>query len=66
VLACKGSALREPLQVFKGRSAKELGIALSEGAEPHPISRIDHALYIGRELQKAEHCLEVGTEYIQD
>jgi dihydropteroate synthase len=52
--------------VFRGRSAKELGIALSEGEGPWPISRLDHALYLGRELQRAERCLADGSKYIQD
>ena len=46
--------------------AKELGIALSEGEGPHPLSRLDHALYLGRELQKAQWCLEQGIAYVQD
>jgi dihydropteroate synthase len=52
--------------VFRGRTAKELGIQLTEGEEPHPISRLDHALYLGRELQKAERCLLEGLPYCQD
>jgi dihydropteroate synthase len=30
------------------------------------MSRLDHALYLGRELQRAERCLEDGSDYIQD
>jgi hypothetical protein len=66
VLQCRGDGPRLPLAVFRGRSAKELGIALSEGDGPWPISRLDHALYLGRELQRAERCLEDGSDYIQD
>ena len=66
VLACKGSAPREPIKIFKGRSAKELGIALTETNEQPFISKLDHALYIGRELQRAEACLENGNNYVQD
>lgn len=66
VLACKGSAPREPIKIFKGRSAKELGIALTETNEQPFISKLDHALYIGRELQRAEACLENGKDYVQD
>jgi dihydropteroate synthase len=29
-------------------------------------SRLEHAAYIGRELQKAEHALASGGEYVQD
>jgi hypothetical protein len=66
VLACKGSAPREPIKIFKGRSAKELGIALTETNEQPFISKLDHALYLGRELQRAEVCLENGNDYVQD
>ena len=66
VLACKGSAPREPIKIFRGRSAKELGIALTETNEQPFISKLDHALYIGRELQRAEACLENGKDYVQD
>ncbi|MFL0792348.1 MAG: DUF4346 domain-containing protein, partial [Prochlorococcus sp.] len=51
---------------FRGRSAKELGMQLTEGKGPYPISRLDHALYLGRELQKAETCLLTGETYLQD
>jgi dihydropteroate synthase len=66
VLSCRGAGPRQPLAVYRARSAKELGMALSEGAGPHPISCLDHALYLGRELQRAERCLEDGSDYIQD
>jgi len=66
VIGCRGGGPRLPLAVYRGRSAKELGISLSEGEGPHPISRLDHALYLGRELQKAERCLVQGLPYIQD
>jgi len=66
VLSCRGAGPRQPLAIFRGRSAKELGMALCEGSGPHPISCLDHALYLGRELQKAERCLEDGSDYVQD
>jgi dihydropteroate synthase len=66
VLSCRGAGPRQPLAVYRARSAKELGMALSEGEVPHPISCLDHALYLGRELQRAERCLEDGSDYIQD
>lgn len=66
VIACRGSVARSPDAVYRGRSAKELGIALTEAAAPLPLSRLDHALYLGRELQKAEWCLVHGKAYIQD
>ncbi|QPN62180.1 DUF4346 domain-containing protein [Synechococcus sp. CBW1004] len=66
VLACRGGGPRKPTAIYRGRSAKELGMALTEGDGPHPLSRLDHALYLGRELQKAELCLEQGIAYVQD
>jgi hypothetical protein len=66
VISCRGSGPRQPRAVFRARSAKELGIALTEGERPAPISCFDHALYLGRELQRAERCLEEGLPYIQD
>jgi hypothetical protein len=66
VLSCRGGAVRAPLGVYRGRTAKEVGIALTEGEGPHPLSRLDHALYLGRELQKAELALERRTTYVQD
>ncbi len=66
VISCKGAGPRAPVAIFRGRSAKELGMALSEGDGPYPLSCLDHALYLGRELQKAEQALETGAPYIQD
>ena len=67
VLSCKGgNGPRQPSRIYRGRSAKQVGIQLTEGDGPHPVSRLDHALYLGRELQKAEQCLRDGTGYVQD
>jgi dihydropteroate synthase len=66
VISCRGAGPRTPLATYRGRSAKELGIALTEGEGPHPLSTLDHALYLGRELQKAEAALESGADYVQD
>ena len=65
-IPCKTKNLKKPSMVFKGKSAKELGIQISEAKGPLPLSRLDHALYIGRELQRAEQCLKTGEKYIQD
>ena len=66
VLSCRGGGVREPLAVFRGCSAKQLGIDLTEGSAPHPLTCLDHALYLGRELQRAQSCLELGIDYVQD
>ncbi len=49
--------------MFRGLSAESLGKRIiSLGL----ISRLDHALYLGRELSKAETCLLLGKSYVQD
>ena len=67
ILSCKGgNRPRRPSGIYRGRTAKELGIQLTEGDGPHPLSCLDHAMYLGRELQKAEACLLSGETYVQD
>jgi hypothetical protein len=66
VIRCQGAGPRRPQAIFRGRTAKELGILLTESDGALPLTRMDHALYLGRELQKAERCLETGEPYIQD
>ena len=66
VIACRQGGSRTPSAVLRGRTAKEVGIALCEGEGNLPLSRLDHAFYLGRELQKAEQCLRDGSTYIQD
>ena len=65
-IACNEGGIRTPINIFRGRSAKEIGIKLTESKAPLPLSRLDHALYLGRELQKAELCLLHQERYIQD
>ena len=65
-ISCKTKRSHKPFNTFRGKSAKELGIQISEGHGPFPISCLDHAIYIGRELQRAEQCLRTGEQYIQD
>ena len=65
-IGCKTKRSDQPSNIFRGKSAKEVGIQISEGHGPFPISRLDHAVYIGRELQRAEQCLKTGGDYIQD
>lgn len=66
VLACKGDLKRSPTAQYRGRSAKELGIKITEEANPCPLTKLDHALYLGREFVRAELALLNGTDYIQD
>ena len=65
-IGCKTKSRNQPNNIYRGKSAKQLGIQISEGHGPFPISHLDHAIYIGRELQRAEQCLITGKEYIQD
>ena len=62
---CDSTKEREYSQIFQGDSAKEVGILITEQGNNF-ISKFDHALYIGRELQKAEECILLNCEYIQD
>ena len=66
LIGCKTKRSKKPSNIYRGKSAKEVGIQISEGHGPFPISRLDHAIYIGRELQRAEQCLRNGQQYIQD
>ena len=64
-IKCDSQDKRVSNEVFKGISAKELGILITEDRNDL-IKRFDHALYLGRELQKAEECLHKKLPYIQD
>ena len=66
LIGCKETIKITPANIYRGRSAKEVGVKLTEGEGPLPLSRLDHALYLGRELQKAEGCLLNTEQYIQD
>lgn len=65
-LPVRGKVERVPTQIFKGRTAKELGMKITEQAQPCPLSCLDHALYLGREFVRAEVALVQGTDYVQD
>ena len=64
-IKCDSKYKRESNEVFEGISAKQLGILITEERNDL-ITRIDHALYLGRELQKAEECLYKKLQYVQD
>ena len=65
-IGCKTKSRNQPKNIYRGKSAKQVGIQISEGLGAYPISRLDHAIYIGRELQRAERCLTSGEQYVQD
>ncbi len=62
----RGKVNRTYTQLFTGRTAKELGIKVTEEAIPCPLTKFDHALYLGREFVRAELALLEGREYVQD
>ena len=64
-IKCDSKEIKTCNETFKGISAKEIGIAITENRNDL-ISRFDHALYLGRELQKAEECLYKKLSYVQD
>tara|TARA_Y100000589_G_scaffold303547_1_gene315999 strand:+ start:3639 stop:4025 length:387 start_codon:yes stop_codon:yes gene_type:complete len=64
-IQCDSKNKRKYNQIFSGKSAKEVGILISEN-NVNCISKFDHALYLGRELQKAQNCLFNDSDYIQD
>ncbi len=64
-IKCDKQNKRQYNKIFEGNTAKEIGILITE-KNKNLISKLDHALYLGRELQKAEECLLKDHEYIQD
>ena len=64
-IKCDSKDHKSHNEIFTGISAKEVGILITEKRHDL-ISRIDHALYLGRELQKAEECLYKCLPYTQD
>jgi len=64
-IKCDSQNKRVSNEVFKGISAKQLGIMITEERNDL-ITRFDHALYLGRELQKEEESLYKTLPYIQD
>ncbi len=57
------SAADNPINIIKGKTAKSLYAKI---AELGLISQLDHAAYLGRELEKAEICLRTGIAYLQE
>ena len=64
-IKCDKQNKRQYNKIFEGNTAKEIGILITE-KNKNLISKLDHALYLGRELQKAEECLLNDNDYIQD
>ena len=64
-IQCDNKNKRQYNKILEGNTAKEIGILITE-KNNNLISKLDHALYLGRELQKAEECLLKSKIYIQD
>ena len=64
-IKCDSNTKKVCNEVFAGISAKQIGIMITEERNDL-ITKFDHALYLGRELQKAEECLYKKLPYIQD
>ena len=62
----RGKVNRNSHTVFSGRTAKELCVQVFEQTQPCPVSRLDHAAYLGREFVRAEFALVANQEYVQD
>ena len=62
----RGKVERTHTRVFSGRTAKELCVQIFEQTQPCPLTRLDHAAYLGREFVRAEIALVNGQEYVQD
>ncbi len=65
-IPARGKVDRQAVQLFSGRTAKELCVEIFEKAQPCPVTMFDHAAYLGREAQRAELALLQQQEYIQD
>ncbi|KAK9824597.1 hypothetical protein WJX72_011592 [[Myrmecia] bisecta] len=65
-IPCTAGYRRSPKHVYRGRTAKELSVKILEGAQPPPLSRLEHANYLGREFQRAEAAIITGQDFIQD
>ena len=62
----RGKVERTHTKVYRGRTAKEICVEIFEQNLPSPVSRLDHAAYLGREFVRAEIALLNGQEYVQD
>jgi dihydropteroate synthase len=65
-IPAKGKVDRQAVQLFSGRTAKELCVEIFEKTQPCPVTLFDHAAYLGREAHRAELALLQHQEYIQD
>lgn len=65
-IPARGKVERTHTAFFTGRTAKEICVKIVEQTQPSPVTRLDHAAYLGREFVRAENALINGQEYVQD
>lgn len=66
-IPARGKVERTDSTLFTGRTAKELCVKILEETRPCPVTRLDHAAYLGREFLRAETALlHSGQDYHQD
>jgi hypothetical protein len=66
VIPCSGY-MPPPPREFVGATAKAVAVEILESpAGAGCVTRLEHAAYLGRELQKAEEALRSGGAYMQD
>ena len=66
VIPARGKVERVAEKQYSGKTAKELCVKIIEEIQPCPITMLDHAAYLGRELMRAEFALINDEEYVQD
>ncbi|MCD8490069.1 DUF4346 domain-containing protein [Geitlerinema calcuttense] len=66
VIPARGKVNRTAETLFTGQTAKELCVKIFEQTQPSPVTLLDHAAYLGRELVRAEMALIHAQEYVQD
>ncbi|NES93713.1 MAG: DUF4346 domain-containing protein [Desertifilum sp. SIO1I2] len=66
VIPARGKVNRTAETLFTGKTAKELCVKIFEQTQPSPVTLLDHAAYLGRELVRAEMALIHAQEYVQD
>jgi len=68
VIRCCSQNKQLPFHVFEGRTAKEVTVEIFERFPDinKYIKSLGHATYIGREVQKAEYCLQQQIPYKQN
>ena len=66
VIPARGKVDRPIESMYTGRTAKEICVSLFENRGACPVTRLDHAAYLGREFMRAELALAHDLDYVQD